>query len=107
MEKKVKIDLPKKYAVGIEVMVPMIDDNSRKACRKMLDIIVSTMGGNSDDAGRLCNLLETEGKGIASAPLLHSIAETKMTGLNKVFAEYGIPLQAFLEKEDSDERAKA
>ena len=98
MEKKVKIELPSKYRVGIQILVPMITRQMMNACRSLVDAIADIMGNGID--GNFADTFETDGKAIVSIPLIHSIAETKMDGLNELFEHSGMPFKAYLEKEE-------
>lgn len=103
MEKKVELELPKKYRIGIMVTIPMVNAEILEKYRETVKLLCSFMGGvvgNEINEEDVCNNFECDGKAIVSAPLIHSIAESKQKALNDAFGGYGIPIQAFLQMEE-------
>ena len=100
MEKEVKIQLPKKYSVGIEVLVPIKTNQAIEGCQKFIAMLSELVGNGRQDATDFEQVIRTEGKAIISIPFIRSIAEMKVEGLNNAFDEYGILLKAYLEQED-------
>ena len=98
MEKKVKINLPGKYRVGIQVVIPMVTEQFRDACRSVFNVIADIMGDST--TSNFKDSFDSEGKAVVSVPMIHSIAETKMGGLNTFFDQSGMPFKAYLEKEE-------
>ena len=100
MEKEVKIQLPKKYSVGIEVLVPIKANQAIEGCQKFMAMLSELVGNGRQDASDFKQVIRTGGKTIISIPFIRSIAEMKVEGLNNAFDEYGILLKAYLEQED-------
>lgn len=100
MEKNVKIQLPKKYSVGIEVLVPINANQAIEGCQKFMAMLSALVGNGRRDATDFEQVIRTGGKTIISVPFIRSIAEMKVEGLNNAFDEYGILLKAYLEQED-------
>ena len=100
MEKEVKIQLPKKYSVGIEVLVPINANQAIEGCQKFMAMLSALVGNGRRDATDFEQVIRTGGKTIISVPFIRSIAEMKVEGLNNAFDEYGILLKAYLEQED-------
>ena len=100
MEKNVKIQLPKKYSVGIEVLVPINANQAIERCQKFMAMLSALVGNGCRDATDFEQVIRTGGKTIISIPFIRSIAEMKVEGLNNAFDEYGILLKAYLEQED-------
>ena len=100
MENNVKIQLPKKYSVGIEVLVPINANQAIEGCQKFMAMLSALVGNGRRDATDFEHVIRTGGKSLISIPLIHSIAEMKMECLNHAFDAYGIPLKAYLEQED-------
>ena len=100
MENNVKIQLPKKYSVGIEVLVPINANQAIEGCQKFMAMLSALVGNGRRDAPDFEQVIRTGGKTIISIPFLRSIAEMKVEGLNNAFDEYGILLKAYLEQED-------
>ena len=100
MEKNVKIQLPKKYSVGIEVLVPINANQAIEGCPKFMAMLSALVGNGRRDAMDFEQVIRTGGKAIISIPFIRSIAEMKVDGLNNAFDEYGILLKAYLEQED-------
>jgi hypothetical protein len=100
MEKNVKIQLPKKYSVGIEVLVPINANQAIERCQKFMAMLSALVGNGCRDATDFEQVIRTGGKTIISIPFIRSIAEMKVEGLNNAFDEYGILLKAYLELED-------
>ena len=100
MEKEVKIQLPKKYSVGIEVLVPINANQAIEGCQKFMAMLSALVGNGRRDATDFEQVIRTGGKTIISIPFIRSIAEMKVDGLNNAFDEYGILLKAYLEQED-------
>ena len=100
MEKNVKIQLPKKYSVGIEVLVPINANQAIEGCQKFMAMLSALVGNGRRDATDFEQVIRTGGKTIISVPFIRSIAEMKVEGLNNAFDEYGIRLKAYLEQED-------
>ncbi len=99
MEKKVKIELPKKYVVGIEVMVPIKSKEMMEVCRNMITAI-SNLFDNEKSPKDFYKMFSNGGRVVVSNPLIRSIAEMKMEGINNAFNAYCVPFKAFVEKED-------
>ena len=100
MENNVKIQLPKKYSVGIEVLVPINANQAIEGCQKFMAMLSELVGSGRRDATDFEQVIRTGGKTIISIPFIRSIAEMKMEGLNNAFDAYGILLKAYLEQED-------
>ena len=100
MEKEVKIQLPKKYSVGIEVLVPIKANQAIEGCQKFMAMLSELVGNGRQDATDFKQVIRTGGKTIISIPFIRSIAEMKVEGLNNAFDKYGILLKAYLEQED-------
>ena len=100
MEKEVKIQLPKKYSVGIEVLVPINANQAIEGCQKFMTMLSELVGSGRRDATDFEQVIRTGGKTIISIPFISSIAEMKVEGLNNAFDAYGILLKAYLEQED-------
>ena len=100
MENNVKIQLPKKYAIGIEVLVPINANQAIEGCQKFMAMLSALVGNGRRDATDFEQVIRTGGKTIISIPFIRSIAEMKVEGLNNAFDEYGILLKAYLEQED-------
>ena len=100
MENNVKIQLPKKYSVGIEVLVPINANQAIEGCQKFMEMLSALVGNGRRDATDFEQVIRTGGKTIISIPFIRSIAEMKMEGLNNAFDAYGILLKAYLEQED-------
>ena len=100
MENNVKIQLPKKYSVGIEVLVPINANQAIEGCQKFMTMLSELVGSGRRDATDFEQVIRTGGKTIISIPFIRSIAEMKMEGLNNAFDAYGILLKAYLEQED-------
>ena len=100
MENNVKIQLPKKYSVGIEVLVPINANQAIEWCQKFMAMLSALVGNGRRDATDFEQVIRTGGKTIISIPFIRSIAEMKVEGLNNAFDEYGILLKAYLEQED-------
>jgi hypothetical protein len=100
MEKNVKIQLPKKYSVGIEVLVPIKTNQAIERCQKFMAMLSALVGNGRRDATDFERVLRTGGKTLISIPFIRSIAEMKVDGLNNAFDKYGILLKAYLEQED-------
>lgn len=100
MENNVKIQLPKKYSVGIEVLVPINANQAIEGCQKFMAMLSALVGNGCRDATDFEQVIRTGGKTIISVPFIRSIAEMKVEGLNNAFDEYGILLKAYLEQED-------
>lgn len=100
MENNVKIQLPKKYSVGIEVLVPINANQAIEGCQKFMAMLSALVGNGRRDATDFEQVIRTGGKTIISIPFIRSIAEMKMEGLNNAFDAYGILLKAYLEQED-------
>lgn len=100
MEKNVKIQLPKKYSVGIEVLVPIKTNQAIEGCQKFMAMLSELVGSGRRDSTDFEQVIRTGGKTIISIPFIRSIAEMKMEGLNNAFDAYGILLKAYLEQED-------
>ena len=100
MEKNVKIQLQKKYSVGIEVLVPIKTNQAIERCQKFMAMLSALVGNGCRDATDFEQVIRTGGKTIISIPFIRSIAEMKVEGLNNAFDEYGILLKAYLEQED-------
>ena len=99
MEKKVKIELPKKYTIGIEVVMPVCGREALSVCKRFM-ATVSEFIGNTGCPMDFDHVLRHGGKIKVSNPLIQSIAEIKAEGLNDAFNHYNIPFKAFLEMED-------
>ena len=100
MENNVKIQLPKKYSVGIEVLVPINANQAIEGCQKFMAMLSALVGNGRRDATDFEQVIRTGGKTIISIPFIRSIAEMKVDGLNNAFDAYGILLKAYLEQED-------
>lgn len=100
MENNVKIQLPKKYSVGIEVLVPINANQAIEGCQKFMAMLSALVGNGCRDATDFEQVIRTGGKTIISIPFIRSIAEMKVEGLNNAFDKYGILLKAYLEQED-------
>ena len=100
MENNVKIQLPKKYSVGIEVLVPINANHAIEGCQKFMAMLSALVGNGRRDATDFEQVIRTGGKAIISIPFIRSIAEMTADGLNNAFDEYGILLKAYLEQED-------
>ena len=100
MENNVKIQLPKKYSVGIEVLVPINANQAIEGCQKFMAMLSALVGNGRRDSTDFEQVIRTGGKTIISIPFIRSIAEMKMEGLNNAFDAYGILLKAYLEQED-------
>ena len=100
MENNVKIQLPKKYSVGIEVLVTINANQAIEGCQKFMAMLSALVGNGRRDATDFEHVIRTGGKTIISVPFIRSIAEMKVEGLNNAFDEYGILLKAYLEQED-------
>ena len=99
MEKKVKIELPKKYTIGIEVIVPVSGREALSVCKNFMATL-SAFIGNTGKPMDFDHVLTHGGKIKVSNPLIQSVAEIKAEGLNDAFNHYNIPFRAFLEMED-------
>ena len=97
MERKLKLELPRKCMVGISVTVPMHDSGFRESIRTIVMILADIMGCELDKG--VMESFDDNGRAIVSKPLLPSIAETKMESLNEAFNYAGLPIRAFLETE--------
>ena len=100
MENNVKIQLPKKYSVGVEMLVPINANQAIEGCQKFMAMLSALVGNGRRDATDFEQVIRTGGKTIISIPFIRSIAEMKVEGLNNAFDEYGILLKAYLEQED-------
>ena len=100
MENNVKIQLPKKYSVGIEVLVPINANQAIEGCQKFMAMLSALVGNGRRDATDFEQVIRTGGKTIISVTFIRSIAEMTVEGLNNAFDEYGILLKAYLEQED-------
>ena len=100
MEKNVKIQLPKKYSIGIEVSVPLKTNQAIEMCQLFISTLSEIVGNERQDTTDFERVLKKGGKILISISLIHSIAEMKMEDLNNVLDAYGIPLKAYLEQED-------
>ena len=100
MENNVKIQLPKKYSLGIEVLVPINANQAIEGCQKFMAMLSALVGNGRRDATDFEQVIRTGGKTIISIPFIRSIAEMKVEGLNNAFDEYGILLKAYLEQEE-------
>lgn len=96
MEKKVKIELPKKYVVGVRALVPATSDSFIEIVRTVMGVLKD--GVTMDKRAEM--EFASTGMALVSSPLIRSIAETKMNGLNGVFRNYCVPMEAFLKRED-------
>jgi len=97
---KVKIELPKKYRIGINTLVPLLDSEDIKNSLDIIGAIVDKCGNGEIDKKKCLKSFRDSGRAIISLPLIHSIAETKMDGLNSHFRDFMVPFEAFLERED-------
>lgn len=100
MEKKVKIQLPKKYSVGIEVLATLMTNQEIEMCQMFISTLSEIVGNGRRYSTDFESVLRKGGKTLISIPFIHSIAEMKMEGMNNAFNAYGIPLKAYLEQED-------
>lgn len=100
MENNVKIQLPKKYSVGIEVLVPLMTNQAIEMCQLFISTLSEIVGHERRDATDFERVLRKGGKTLISIPFIYSIAEMKMEGLNNVLDACDIPLKAYLEQED-------
>lgn len=100
MEKNVKIQLPKRYSVGIEVMSPIRINQAIVTFQTFMSALSEIIGNRCRNATDFEQVLREGGKSLISIPFIRSIAEMKVEGLNHAFDEYGIPLKAYLEQED-------
>lgn len=96
---KVKIELPKKYKVGVAVLIPMTDDETKNGCMNIVSTLVETMSKGSIGTRQWMRSFKSHGKAIVTPPLIRSIAETKVEGLNEHFNGFHLPFEAFLEEE--------
>ena len=99
MERQVKIELPKKYVVGIEAMFAIRDNAVLEACKRIVATIAQICNGDCSPV-HVSEQLEKNGRVIVSSPLIRSIAEIKTEGLNNAFGACGAPFKAFLKQED-------
>lgn len=100
MENNVKIQLPKKYSVGIEVLVPINANQAIEGCQKFMAMLSALVGNGRRDSTDFEQVIRTGGKTIISIPFIRSIAEMKVEGLNNAFDACGILLKAYLEQEE-------
>lgn len=97
MKDKVKIELPSKYAIGVKVMMPIVDAETVDLCKQFLSAVSCSL--KHDGEIDMNNILE-HGRELVSMPMLRSIAEIKVEGLNGAFRHFKLPFEAFIEKEE-------
>ena len=92
---KIKTKIPNKYRVGIVVTIPMLNKDHLVKFREIIGIVAEIIG-NGINPKELDKTFESNGKAVISGPLIHSIAEMKLEGINDVFEQIEIPIKAFL-----------
>ena len=99
-KERVKVEMPRKYRIGIDILVPLKSDKVREECRKYIAKLASLLGAHEYDDSHFEKAVASDCKVIVSRPLIHSIAETKMDGLNSIFELSKNPFEAFLVVEE-------
>ena len=81
MERKVKIEMPGRYTVGVRALVKV----GGTALGDIAKTIVGVLGNGIEFGKDAEEEFEANGSAVVSNPMIHSIAEMKMECLNGAF----------------------
>lgn len=97
---KTKMELPKKYRIGI---FATINDSGKhdELCGVLAKIIAKFVNDDETVSEEdIDESLKTGKRVFVSKPLIHSVAELKSLALMSLFNEMRLPMESFIEKEE-------